>query len=276
MNAIQLKQETLEVSVRADAIAARDEIIARAQEIREISDELDEADASEVLKELIRMERGVEETRTAIKGPLLDAGRKVDSIAKTFSAPVQAEVVRFKGLLGKFDMARRERIAAEERKRQEEARKAAEAKAKAEAEARRREEEARAAQEAAQRAAEAEFLASDTASQERAAAEAKAAQEKAAAEAAEAEAARKREAEASAAQLQLSVQAPVKAPAKPSGIGSRMVWKFEVEDIRALYAARPELVTLEPKSREIERAISIGATLPGVRAWQESSVSVRI
>jgi hypothetical protein len=276
VNAIQLRQETLEVSVRADAVAARDEIITKAQAITSIGDEMDEADAADVLKELIKLERGVEQTRTAIKAPLLDAGRQVDSIAKQFTAPVAVEVARFKTMLGKFDMDRRARIAAEELKRKQEAEAAAREKMRAEAEARRREEEARAAAEKARLAAEAEFMASDTAEQEKAAAEAKAAQERAAAEQAAALAARAKEAEASAAQLQLSVQSAVKAPAKPIGIGSRMVWKFEVADIRALYAARPELVTLEPKSREIERALAIGAELPGVRSWQESSVSVRV
>lgn len=276
MNAIQLRQETLEVSVRPDAVAARDEALSASQCITAIADELDEADASEVLKDLVRMERGVESTRTAIKAPLLDAGRKVDGIAREFSSPITSEVARLKGLLAKFDAARRERIAAEEAKRQAEARRIEQEKAAAEAALKLQQEQAAAAAEKARQAAEAEFMASDKAEQEKAALEAAQAQRQAAEEQAKADKAKADKAKADAAQLQITVQQPEKAPSKPKGIASRMVWKVEVTDIKALYAARPDLVTMEPKIAAIERVVSAGVELPGVRAWKEAEVSVRV
>lgn len=276
MNAIQLRQETLDVSIRPDAISARDEALDAAATIHAIADEMDEAEAADVLKQLVGMSRGVEETRKAIKAPLIEAGRKIDGCATAFSSPIDAAVTRIKGLLGTFDQARRARVAAEELARQAEAKRIADEKARADAELARQQQEAQEAAQRAQDAASAAFLAEDPASQEKAATEAKAAQEQATAQAALIEQAKADKARADAAQLQLSVQSREKAPAKPKGISSRQVWKFEVVDIRALYAERPDLVTLEPKGREIERVVSAGVELPGVRAWKETEVGVRV
>jgi hypothetical protein len=63
---------------------------------------------------------------------------------------------------------------------------------------------------------------------------------------------------------------------KPDGITSRTSWKFEVVDIAALYAARPELVVLQPHNAAIRAVVKMGAKIPGLRVWQEAAAIVRV
>ena len=66
-------------------------------------------------------------------------------------------------------------------------------------------------------------------------------------------------------------------PPKPSGLVVREVWQFEVLDIRALYAARPELVKLDVKTADINGAINRGErNIPGLRIWSETVAGVRV
>lgn len=58
-------------------------------------------------------------------------------------------------------------------------------------------------------------------------------------------------------------------PPKVAGIRLRQVQCHEVEDVLALYKARPDLVRLEPIRGAINAALEAGETLPGVRAWKE-------
>jgi hypothetical protein len=64
---------------------------------------------------------------------------------------------------------------------------------------------------------------------------------------------------------------------KADGIVTRSTWKFEVADIRALFAARPELCIIEPNGAAIRAVIkaSKGAAIPGLRIWQEAAAVVR-
>lgn len=68
---------------------------------------------------------------------------------------------------------------------------------------------------------------------------------------------------------------PVAPFVTPAGIQTRKAWKYEVDDIAALYAARPDLVTLEPNGRAIlsELAKSEGAPVPGLKIWQETAAT---
>jgi hypothetical protein len=53
------------------------------------------------------------------------------------------------------------------------------------------------------------------------------------------------------------------------------VWKAEVVNIEELYKARPDLVKLEPKMREINSATANGQQIPGLRVFQEYAQSMR-
>jgi len=58
-------------------------------------------------------------------------------------------------------------------------------------------------------------------------------------------------------------------------VSASKVWKAEVIDINALFVARPDLVKLEPKIREINAATSNGEQIPGLRVYQEYAQSTR-
>jgi hypothetical protein len=62
---------------------------------------------------------------------------------------------------------------------------------------------------------------------------------------------------------------------KPEGIVTRTSWKFEVVDINALHAARPELCLIEPNNAAIRAVVKTGAQIPGLRVWQEAGAIVR-
>jgi len=60
-------------------------------------------------------------------------------------------------------------------------------------------------------------------------------------------------------------------------ITTRSTWKFEVSDVEALYAARPDLCVIEPSSAAIRAIIKTtnGKPIPGLRIWSEASAVVR-
>jgi hypothetical protein len=62
---------------------------------------------------------------------------------------------------------------------------------------------------------------------------------------------------------------------KPQGIVTRTSWKFEVVDITALHAARPELCLIEPNNAAIRAVVKTGAQISGLRVWQEAGAIVR-
>jgi len=60
------------------------------------------------------------------------------------------------------------------------------------------------------------------------------------------------------------------------GRGITKRWTFEVEDLDALYKARPDLVKIEPRTREINAEVAASVReIPGIRIYQESSVALR-
>ena len=63
---------------------------------------------------------------------------------------------------------------------------------------------------------------------------------------------------------------------RPEGITSRTSWKFEVVDITALHAARPELCVITPNNAAIRAVVKMGAKIPGLRVWQEAAAIVRV
>jgi chromosome segregation ATPase len=66
------------------------------------------------------------------------------------------------------------------------------------------------------------------------------------------------------------------APIRAEGQRVEQVINFEVFDIGALYAAKPQCVKMEPKAVEIKALLKAGVQLPGVRSWKETKASVRV
>jgi len=90
-------------------------------------------------------------------------------------------------------------------------------------------------------------------------------------------AALKQEAEARAvAELSQSVmREALPVVAKAWGVTTKKVMHYEVTDLRALYAARPELCSLEPKPSAIRAVVVVGMVVPGLRIWEETETSIR-
>ena len=82
-------------------------------------------------------------------------------------------------------------------------------------------------------------------------------------------------AQAETAAIEARVAAAEIAPVKPSGVAVRQPWKFEVTDIKALFAARPDLCVIEPNNAGIRAQIPHNQNIPGLRIWQEAKASVR-
>lgn len=62
---------------------------------------------------------------------------------------------------------------------------------------------------------------------------------------------------------------------KISGTSVREVVKFEVEDIEALFKARPDLCKIEPNTALIRETVKVTPIIPGVRVWKEAVSTAR-
>ena len=219
------------------AIVRRDELLADARSVTPIRDQVDADSATAILTDLTAFEKGVEAQRKAAKAPVLALTAKIDALGHELLDAVQAEKRRISGLLGTYTA--------------EEMRKAREAQIKAENEAARIAAEARKAAEQAARTA-ATHEAADRAM----------------------DAIVGNAATAIAEVRQTAVAAVVP---RISGTTVRKTVKFEVLDIRALYQAHPELVTLEPNGTAIRAILAANPNLqvPGLRHWTEANLNVR-
>jgi len=75
--------------------------------------------------------------------------------------------------------------------------------------------------------------------------------------------------------IQATIAAPLPEAVKARGTISRKVLKWEVTDIKALYAARPELCHVEPNAAAIKAVCSAKLEVPGLRLWEEETTSFR-
>ena len=186
----------------------------------------------------------MEDSRKKAKDPFFKIGKLIDGAAKEFVEQIDKEILRIKRLLSEYQRKVEEAAREEERRRQEElARIEAEERAAAKAiEAARAEIDSRGNTAAAETQ-----IAAQTQAMERLALQAGAA----------------------------LVPAEVK---KAEGSVVRKTWKFRVIDIHALYRARPDLVSVEPRTAEVNKVIreANGTTqLPGIETYQDIDVSAR-
>jgi len=82
-------------------------------------------------------------------------------------------------------------------------------------------------------------------------------------------------AEQATAAVETALYAPKAEPVKVGGMSTRRVMRWELLDIRALAAARPELVKMEPKAAAILSTCFPEQPVPGLRLWYEDSTSTR-
>jgi hypothetical protein len=62
---------------------------------------------------------------------------------------------------------------------------------------------------------------------------------------------------------------------RPKGASVRPVLDFEVTDINALYAARPDLVRLEPNRQAIREILVEGLNIPGLQVFSHTKATIR-
>jgi len=279
---------SVELSASASAIQRRDELLARARKGTVIPNEESATRAADLLKELKAFTRSIEEMRKAVKGPVDDLAKRIQTLAASLTVDVKLEEDRIGELLANYQ-AEQNRIAAEARQKAWEE----EERIRLEAEEKQRAEEERLRQEAAAEQARLQKEAEEA--EARAAGfKTKAARDKALAEAAEkrrlaeeTEANAKAEAERLALENQqktaeaiVSVHqsAASVAATKQEGIATRREPEFEVTDIVALYEAYPLMVKMSPENALIKSAIKKlkpGESLPGVRHWFRNASTVK-
>jgi len=253
--------ESARVEISTDAYTRRTEVIEVAKFCPSaVTDADTQAEVTNAVRDIKRLLKEVEDGRKAVKAPVLDIGRKIDAAAAEFTATLEAEANRLTGLLTAYETQQR-RIAAEaEAKRQAELKRQQEEAELARKRALLLETEAREKREAAERAAREATNAEARAKAQEEARKAQEEQAKAAAEKA------KRE-EADRLQQAELMRAPAPTVARPSGVSASTPWTFEVVDLKALYAARPELVDLV-----IRRTPSPGSARASARFRDSESI----
>ena len=202
----------------------------------------------------------LEEARKKFKQPVLDLGRDIDAKAKAYADELEVEEKRVAKLMADHEM--------EEHRKREAARLEAERKQREEAEATRRQQlaeferqeaeriaaERAAAMESKARVSMKERLAAEQAAEDAAAARAAAEQQ---------ELERQRiEQEAKTAALAVTTKAK----------GANIKRNYRVLDIKAAYAARPDLFTIVEKRVDILYNINRDAVIPGIEVFEEMVV----
>ena len=264
------------VTIIPAAQTAKADALAQAKTIKTVSTEQEQADSIAIASLMKGLLRDVEKARVSVKEPVLTAGKQIDAAAKAFCTDLDLEVKRVEKLASDYQREQDRIMAAiraEEERKQQAAREAEEAERRKEAEALKRlADEADAARRA--------DLARIAAAKNEAELEiAQARADKAAAERAEearlvqqacreAEEARLDEERSRAMQLH-SIEA-----AKPEAARVVRRMNYELKDIRALYAARPDLVELTERRSLILAAISLpnGPAIPGIYVFEETKV----
>jgi hypothetical protein len=225
------------ISIADGAREQRDDILSQLRDVTAVSDAFDADTAASALKIATVFLRSIEAGRTEAKAPVLALGKQIEAIGKELAADVEAEAGRLSRLLGDYQKEEKRKAEAAERLARDEARRIQD-----DAERRAREAVKAAASEDEALSAATEIM--DTA----------------AAKIVEAK------------QAIVSTVAP-----KAAGTAVRENVCFEVSDIAALYAARPELVTLEPNGAAIRAICKANPKLqlPGLRHWTEAKTFIR-
>jgi hypothetical protein len=274
VNAITLTGTSeVKIAIETRAVESRDLAVSSAQALPSVSSESDARAAANIIRDLRSIQKQTEESRSDVKRPVLDLGKRIDAIAKEFIGPVESELSRVSRLLTTWQVEQ-DRIAREaEAKRQAELRAAAEAEAKARAEAERARAKAEAEARAAAKKAESE---SDPFALAEAEAAAKAARDR------ESQKIQQAEEAARAARLKAAQELPV--AQKLAGVTVKRQPDFEILDLQRLARSRPDLVTITPKRADIIAEIRKAGEwdgkrpvpgIDGIAAWWDGKAVVR-
>lgn len=258
--------DSAEIAASNVARHKRDELLALVREAPVINSADTAASAAILLSDVKNFTRVIEAARVDVKGPVLDLGKRIDSLARELTGQLEEGAVRLSRTLGAYQAEENRKAEAERRAAWEQEqriiREAQEAEAAAAEQARR---------EVADLAAK-EQRARTEAGAARAREEAAKVKERSEVEAqARADAAR-------TAVIETRVTLAAAIPPKPAGTSIREEVCFEVEDIVKLYESAPYLVTLTPNTAAIKNALKAmtpSQHLPGIRHWREQKAVVR-
>ena len=246
--------ESTKIEITPQFTSLKRAVIEEAQLCVAVNSPFTQQAAIDSQRALTQIKRTVEEDRQTVKKPVLDIGRLIDSTALTFITDVETEIARLKGLLTGYEVEQRKKVEEERQRQFQLQRQAQEAERLRLAELDRQRKEA---EEAASKAAKAETAQEATAALQAAVV----AEEKVEA-------------------LAVPVAQPVfVAPTVTKAAGTVVSerWDLTVDDIHALYAARPDLVEITPRRSIILTAIRAGLReIPGVRIHRELNVGVRL
>lgn len=246
------------VSITQNAIGQRDALLADGKGFEECCDTFTASAIATHVKELKRLQKACELSRTEVKKPVLALGREVDQLARDFTRPIAEQISRLQELANVFakEQERIRQQAIEDNRRKAEAaqREAAEARRKAE------EAEKAKATEAQDAAPFVPMVDPEKREVEQANAEVEA-REKAE------EAARLR---SSAAQLEKA-----KATEAVAGMGTVTKWDFEIVDLMALLNHNRNLVDIKPRRAMILGLLKQGQEIPGVKSITTTEASIR-
>lgn len=88
--------------ISSDAIALKRQALELSRPITKVGDEREQALAVNALQALKAITRGMEATRKAVKAPVLELGKKIDSVASDFITEVDREEMRISGHINHY------------------------------------------------------------------------------------------------------------------------------------------------------------------------------
>lgn len=248
------------VTIIPEAEQSKTDALALSKSVTTVSTTAQQQDAISAASLMKGLLRDVEKARVAVKEPVLAAGRAIDAVAKKFSTELETETKRVEALASAFQ---KEEDRKAEAARQEQERQLCEDREREAAALRKIAEEADAER---RRNLAAIAAAADEEARE-------SAQRKADADA-EARSEEVRLNQEAIAEQERLRHAMVVEPPKPEG--ARVVRKmdYELKDVRALYASRPDLVELTDRRSLILAAISItnAPAIPGIYVFESIKI----
>ena len=283
--ALTLRNFGGEITVAPDFYEARDAAIEVAKSIKDVTDHATLEKATDAIRELARLRRGIESARKSVKQPFLDKGKEIDRLAESAIGDAEKAEKELTGKINHFQRQELERQEAARRAAEQAQREAEAAQRKAEQEAERLRIEAEASRQREEQLRQQAEHANTQAARDKAAAEA----EKARREAAEAENARL-EQQLAAEEAAMTTPAVIAEPEQTKGVTARRVLDFQVEgrteleqkiNLLKLGAKYPDAVDIKPRTTTIRDRLNGKSTPfdedqpPGIRVFGDIKTSIR-
>jgi hypothetical protein len=119
---IELKGDLARVPVEMNvaALEVRDQLIASAQAVEAVYTDQQQRVAVDTCRDLKAAVKQVEDTRKLLKGPVMDLGKRIDTVAKDFVTPLDIEIFRLGRMITAYTVEQERKAQEAERARQAE------------------------------------------------------------------------------------------------------------------------------------------------------------